>query len=58
MSVKIYTTSDVAEMLRVHINTVRSWIRDGKLNAVKVSDKTMRITEEELKSFLEKQSTK
>ena len=34
-----YTTSEVAEILGVHADTVREWIREGRLEAFRPSGK-------------------
>ena len=36
MTEQLFTTEDAAEFLRVHVETVRFWIRTGRLAAVKV----------------------
>jgi len=46
-----FTPQEVAEKLKVNINTVYRWIREGKLNAVKVVD-LWRIPETELMRLL------
>ena len=49
---KLYTIKQVAEIFSVHANTVRRWIREGKLKTIKLEVGTERITESELKSFM------
>lgn len=50
---KSYTVKEVAEMLHVNPETVRRWIRDKKLDAVKTSNKGgNKILESELRTFL------
>ena len=52
---KTYTVAQVAEMLSVYPETVRRWIRSGKLKAVQTSRKGGNaISEESLREFLEK----
>jgi excisionase family DNA binding protein len=46
-----YTVEEVASLLKVHPNTVRGWIRQGKLNAIKISTLTS-ITETDLETFM------
>ena len=41
------TIYEVAEIFGVHWQTVRNWIKEGKIKAVKIS-KTVRIPEEEI----------
>lgn len=36
MERKLYTVKEVADELRVHEETVRRWIRDGKMAAVRM----------------------
>ena len=49
---QLYTTDEVAEVCRVKKETVREWIKGGKLKAVK-RGRSYLITEEELKNYLE-----
>jgi excisionase family DNA binding protein len=46
-----YTVEEVASLLKVHPNTVRGWIRQGKLNAIKINTLT-RIKEVDLETFM------
>ncbi len=48
----IYTPQQVADELHVHRRTVLKWIRSGELKASWVGEKTVRITEEQLRAFL------
>ena len=51
----MYTVTDVSILLKVHPETVRRWIRDGKLESAQYSRKDGNIIEQEsLDSFLEK----
>ena len=52
MKTKFYLTDEVAETCRVTKETVREWIKDGKLVAVKRGRKYL-ISEEDFKNFLE-----
>lgn len=42
-----YTIQDVAKELQVHEDTVRRWIRAGKLKVIRLGHRTVRISEEE-----------
>jgi len=53
---KYYTTSEVAEHLKVNKMTILRYIRSGKLKANKISKKIYRISEKELEKFLNKKS--
>lgn len=46
-----YTVEEVASLLKVHPNTVRGWIKQGKLNAIKINTLT-RIREADLETFM------
>lgn len=46
-----YTVEEVASLLKVHSNTVRGWIRQGKLDAIKINTLT-RIREADLETFM------
>lgn len=50
---KIYTTSEVAELLRVKPLTIRHYILDKKLNANLIGRKYI-ITEQSLNNFINK----
>lgn len=43
----LYTTNEVATILKIHVDTVRKKIRTGEIKATKVG-RDYRITEEEL----------
>lgn len=47
-----YTTEEVAEMLKVTPDSVRRWIRDGKLKSIKLSGKFIRISQADLDEFV------
>ena len=49
---KYYNTDDIAEMLDIHVRTVRNWIVQGELPAIKVGNR-YRIDKEEFKQYLE-----
>lgn len=49
---KYYTTDEVASICRVKKETVREWIKDGKLPAVK-RGRSYLIVEVDLKNYLE-----
>lgn len=49
---KYYTADEVAEMLKVTTESVRRWIRGGKLKSVKLSGKFIRISQTDLDEFV------
>jgi len=54
---ELLTTEDIAKELKYHIETVRKWIRQGKLKAVRINKKEYRVKRSELDRFLaEKQA--
>ncbi len=51
---RLYTPEEVAEYLGVHVQTVRIWIRNGKLPARKLAgQRALRIRESDLEAVLE-----
>ncbi|OLF15260.1 helix-turn-helix domain-containing protein [Actinophytocola xanthii] len=51
MTKQLYSTEEVAEQLGLHVRTVRGYVRDGRLKAVRIG-KQYRITREDLEAFL------
>lgn len=51
MSAQLYSTEEVAEQLGLHVRTVRGYVRDGRLRAVRIG-KQYRITREDLEAFV------
>jgi excisionase family DNA binding protein len=54
---KILSPAQVAAEIGVHIDTVREWIRSGKLPAARLGYRTIRIRREDLDAFLGKGGT-
>lgn len=50
MSKQLYSAQEVAEQLGLHVRTVRAYLRDGRLRAVRIG-KQYRITREDLEAF-------
>lgn len=53
MTEKLLTPSEVAKRLNVTLRTVQRWISEGLLSSYKIG-KTRRVSEEQLKQFLER----
>jgi excisionase family DNA binding protein len=49
---ELLTTEDIAKELKYHIETVRKWIREGKLKATRINRKEYRVKRSELERFL------
>src|SRR5215510_15270476 len=47
---ELYSVEQVAESLGLHVRTVRHYVRDGRLKAVRIG-KQYRITREDLEAF-------
>jgi excisionase family DNA binding protein len=47
---KLYTTKEVAEILKVTVNTIKLWLREGRLKGTKIG-KSWRINEDDLRMF-------
>ncbi|NYI86743.1 excisionase family DNA binding protein [Amycolatopsis endophytica] len=50
MAQELYTVEQVAQRLGLHVRTVRNYVRDGRLNAVRIG-KQYRIAREDLDAF-------
>ncbi|KQU34789.1 helix-turn-helix domain-containing protein [Rhodococcus sp. BP-349] len=50
MTVRMYSVDDVADMLGLHVRTVRGYVRSGRLPAVRIG-KQYRISGEDLETF-------
>jgi len=50
MSQELLSVFDIAERLNVHVRTVRNYVRDGRLRALRVG-KQYRISREDLEAF-------
>ena len=51
------TTSDVARLLNVHINTVRRWSNQGVIKAYRIGSRgDRRFRQEDVSSFLSEQN--
>ncbi|MFI2238502.1 helix-turn-helix domain-containing protein [Streptomyces chrestomyceticus] len=50
MNDRFYSVDQVAELLGLHVRTVRSYVRDGRLAAVRIG-KQYRIAHEDLEAF-------
>lgn len=53
MHTNAYTVADVAEQCGVHRNTVYNWIKNRRLNTVRISRKRQFIRAEEMKRFVD-----
>lgn len=51
MAKQLYSAEEVAEQLGLHVRTVRGYVRDGRLRAVRIG-KQYRITREDLEAFV------
>lgn len=51
---KVYDLNEVCELLKMNIQTIRIYIKEGKLKASKIGRKYI-ITEDDLKELIESQ---
>lgn len=49
----LYTVEEVAELCRVNVQTVRIWLRTGKLNGTKIG-RSWRCSRSDLREFINK----
>ncbi|MBI2442965.1 MAG: Fic family protein [Candidatus Levybacteria bacterium] len=54
---RFYTTEEVAQLIKVDPESVRRYVRSGKLRAVKLGGKFIRIDRKDLNSFIEELKT-
>lgn len=54
---KVYTTKETAELLKVHQGTITRWIRKGDLKAIKLGSSGYRIKKEDLSKFMDSKIT-
>jgi excisionase family DNA binding protein len=53
-----YTVTEVADMLQVYEGTVRRWIREGELPALRLGERTgYRIATEDVDAFIDARMT-
>ena len=50
---KMYSPEEISSLLNISVATIYRWIKAGRLNAVKISNKVYRISEKSVKEFLE-----
>ena len=58
MAEELLTLKQVAEELQLHVDTVRDWVREKKLNAIKLSAREYRVRRSDLNAFLQERQTK
>lgn len=49
----LLTIEEAAEILRVEPTTVKGWVREKKLPAVKLSYRTLRIRPQDLQNYID-----
>ena len=57
MSEDLLTIEQVAEKLQLHKDTVRRYIREGKLPGVRISATVVRVKQSDLDKFIQEKST-
>ena len=55
---KLLTTETVAKVLLVKPDTLRGWLRTGKIKGVKVGNRLWRVWKSELEAFLQEDEGK
>ena len=54
MQEQLFTVEEVAERLKVHPESVRRWLRDGRMRGFRMARRAgWRVTEAEVRRFLE-----
>jgi len=57
MADELLTVEEVAEILKLHVDTVRRYIREKKLRSIKLSNTAHRIRRSELDRFLKERES-
>lgn len=57
MEDELLSLEEVKDILKVHIETVRTWVRQKKLPAIKISPRDYRVRRSALNKFLEERQT-
>ncbi|NBS71169.1 DNA-binding protein [bacterium] len=52
MSVRLLTVKEIAQTLGTHPETVRRWIRDGRLPAMAATKRTIRVRSDVVEQLL------
>lgn len=50
---RLYSTEEVATLLNIEIQTCYKWLREGRINAMKLAGSLWRIREADLRAFVE-----
>ena len=50
---RLLRLADIAEVCQVSLRTVQSWVASGRLAVLRLSPRSVRVTEEALAEFLE-----
>jgi len=56
MGTEWLTVEEIAQELKMHVDTVRGWIRDGKLKATRFG-RDYRVRREDFDKFVEERTT-
>jgi len=55
---EMLTADEVASRMKVHIRTVRKWVKDGKISIVEIGSREYRIRRSELNRFIQESEHK
>ena len=50
--IDLLTTDEVAAILKLNVQTVRRWLREGKLKGIKIADDEWRMHLADLQEFI------
>jgi len=54
---ELLSLEEVRDILKVHIETIRTWVRQKKLPAIKISPRDYRVRRSALNKFLTERET-
>lgn len=57
MADELLTLQQVADIMQLHVETIRAWVRERKLTAIRISAREYRVRRSDLDKFLQKRTT-
>jgi len=49
-----YTYQEAADIMHIHVETLKDWAQEGRIDIVKLGHRTVRITPDAIKKFYKK----
>jgi excisionase family DNA binding protein len=52
MGERFYTVREISDVLQVHEGTVKRWVREGRIESIKIGMQVLRVKPEAFEQFL------